>query len=130
MSGAIVPLIAATTRQRQMREEERMTCYNKNDLEGWEFKIVRSQFGSFRNPENIEKLCREEARAGWEMLEKFDDYRIRFKRCLDKRAMDRFAEIDPYRTGYETGLSAVMWIIITITLLGVGLGLFFLAANR
>ena len=77
MSGAIVPIIAAAARQRQMREEEKMTGYNKSDLDGWEFKIVRSSFGSFRSPEKIEKLCREEARAGWEMLEKFDDYRIR-----------------------------------------------------
>ena len=130
MSGAIVPIIAAAARQRQMREEEKMTGYNKSDLEGWEFKIVRSSFGSFRNPEKIEKLCREEARAGWEMLEKFDDYRIRFKRRTDKRATDQFAEIDPYRTGYGSGSGVSVWISIIIAVLLVGLGVYFLAIYR
>jgi hypothetical protein len=130
MSGAIVPIIAAAVKQRQMRKEEKMSAYGKNDLEGWEFKIVRSSFGSFRNPERLEKLCREEARAGWEMLEKFDDYRIRFKRRTDKRAMDQFAEIDPYRTGYDSGTGAGIWIFIILALLIFGLGVFFLALNR
>jgi len=130
MSGAIVPIIAAAARQRQMREEEKMTGYKKSDLTGWEFKIVRSQFGRFHNPENVEKLCSEEARAGWEILEKFDDYRIRFKRRTNKRTMDQFAEIDPYRTGSETGMGAGMWILAIIAMLFVGLGVFFLAVNR
>ena len=130
MSGAIVPLIVVAAQQKRMREEEKMTGYNKSDLDGWEFKIVRSTFGSFSNADKVEKLCREEARAGWEMLEKFDDYRIRFKRRTDKRATDQFAEIDPYRTGYQTGSGAVMWIIVIAALMLIGLGVFFLAVNR
>ena len=64
------------------------------------------------------------------MLEKFDDYRIRFKRRTDKRAMNQFAEIDPYRTGYDSGTGAGIWIFIILALLVFGLGVFFLALNR
>lgn len=89
---------AAAKLAQQMKEEEAMTKYSSEDLEGWEFKIVRSGSGKFRNQEAIQKLCREEALAGWEMLEKFDDYRIRFKRKTDMRAISSHREIDPYRT--------------------------------
>jgi len=45
---AIHAAMAAAARRRQ-EEEEKMTNYNKEDLEGWEFKIVRSNIGRFRN---------------------------------------------------------------------------------
>lgn len=89
---------AAARIAQQRKEEEEMAKYNSDDLNGWEFKIVRSGTGKFKNQEAIQKLCQEEARAGWEMLEKFDDYRIRFKRKTDMRSISSRQEIDPYRT--------------------------------
>ena len=65
-----------------------MTQYGGEDLDGWEFKIVRSATSKFKSPDYVRRLCEEEARAGWEMVEKFDDHRIRFKRRVERRAED------------------------------------------
>jgi hypothetical protein len=97
--GAAAAAIAAAHRKRvQEEEEERMVSYNSNDLDGWEFKIVRANSRRFRNHAAVKQLCEEEAKAGWEMVEKFDDQRIRFKRRVEKRGDDLHLDIDPYRT--------------------------------
>ena len=122
MSGAIVPIITATAvRRRRESEEERMATYNSNDLDGWGFKIVRSSFGKFRSQKAVQKVCEEEARAGWQMLEKFDDSRIRFKRRVEKRSMDPHIEADAYRTSADAVTSSRLQIVIGILLLGAGL---------
>ena len=83
-----------------------MTGYGNEDLEGWEFKIVRASTRRFKGPEVVRQLCEEEGKAGWEILEKFDDCRIRFKRRIERRDQDRYQDIDPYRThiGITTGM--------------------------
>ncbi|HEY1545372.1 MAG TPA: hypothetical protein VGG01_23470 [Xanthobacteraceae bacterium] len=63
------------------QEEELMTPYAPKDLaEGCEFKILRSATGGFRNPEWLRSVLEEEQRAGWTLLEKFDDTRGRATR--------------------------------------------------
>jgi hypothetical protein len=89
---------AAARIAQQQKEEEEMAKYGSEDLNGWEFKIVRSGSGKFRNQQEVQNLCQEEARSGWEMLEKFDDYRIRFKRKTEMRSSDTHQQIDPYRS--------------------------------
>lgn len=121
---------AAAARRRRMleNEEERMTTYDKEDLEGWEFKIVRASTRKFRHREVVQQLCEEEARAGWEMVEKFDNQRIRFKRRIEHRADDRHREIDPYRTqiGMDAGRrQVVLTITLAILFLIVALTMFF-----
>ncbi|MFZ5981536.1 MAG: hypothetical protein ACOYVF_12990 [Candidatus Zixiibacteriota bacterium] len=131
MSGAIVPILAAAAkRKREIQEEELMTGYNKEDMRGWEFKIVRSTFGSFRNPEKVRKLCEDEAAAGWEMLEKFDDYRIRFKRRVEKRSMDPHLNQDPYRSAAGAGSSNIILLLLALSIFLVGLGIFLVTANQ
>jgi hypothetical protein len=86
-----------------------VTEYTRGDVEGdWEFKIVRSNSAAFRKPEVLEKLIEEEAQAGWVMLEKFDDSRVRFKRRRSARARDDFLPegVDPYRTRYGSSFRA------------------------
>ena len=62
---------AAAEAERQRQEEEEMTKYTDADLQGdWEFKIVR-QSGRFQEPEVLQQVCAEEARAGWTLVEKF-----------------------------------------------------------
>jgi hypothetical protein len=105
-------------RQKQQRqksvakqEEESMTQYSAQDLDGFEFKIVRSVMGRFSNYEAVQKLCAEEARAGWEMVEKFDNDRIRFKRRIERRNQDKSLSFDPYRTSVgiaELGVAAIV----------------------
>jgi hypothetical protein len=98
--------------------------YGGSDLEGWEFKIVRSNTKRFRKPEAVRELCAEEAKAGWEMLEKFDDGRIRFKRRVEKRSGDRHLAIDPYRTLVGPGeVQLAMSILGVMALAGLAAGL-------
>jgi hypothetical protein len=103
-SGGIAAAAAAEKRRRALlAEEEEVTQYTQDDLENdWEFKIVRANTPIFRNPKALDKLIEEETRAGWSMLEKLDDSRIRFKRPRSARAKDAYLAggVDPYRTQY------------------------------
>ena len=49
---------------------------------GWEFKVVRAKGQVFQNPAMLRRLCRQEARTGWVLVEKLDSQRVRFKRSL------------------------------------------------
>lgn len=71
-------------------------------LLGWEFKIVRSNRDMFHNPAVLQRLCEEEAEAGWVLLEKLDDRRVRFKRPVALRDLIRAERLpfDPYRSHY------------------------------
>jgi hypothetical protein len=117
--GAVAAAAAEKRRQRLHAEEERMVHYAEGDLEDdWEFKIVRSDTAAFRKPDVLERLIQEEARAGWVMLEKFDDSRIRFKRRRSARARDVLLPegVDPYRTRYGSGVSRqVAMVVVGLT---------------
>lgn len=71
-------------------------------LVGWEFKILRSAQDSFRDPSALKQVLEEESMAGWILLEKLDDRRLRFKRPIAMREVIRgeLLPIDPYRTTY------------------------------
>jgi hypothetical protein len=132
--GGAVAAAAAKRRRMMLAEEEDMARYTQEDLSNdWEFKIVRSESGAFRKPEVLRKLIEEEARAGWVMLEKLDDRRVRFKRPRSARTRDVLLPpgVDPYRTRYgaPTAQYAVLAGIV-IGLVAAGLGvLFFLMAD-
>lgn len=101
--GAAAAHAAKRRRLFAEQEEEEMTNYSNDDLNNnWEFKIVRSETDIFRRPEVFQQLLAEEQIAGWEMVEKLDDRRVRFKRNKDARRRDiRLPEgYDPYRTTY------------------------------
>jgi hypothetical protein len=97
-SGAAAAAAAAEQRRMQ-EEEEEMTPYQSADLnEDWEFKILRSNFRSFGKPERLAEYLAEEAKAGWVLVEKFDDTRLRLKRPTSARRGDAALGFDPYRT--------------------------------
>lgn len=99
------------------QEEEAMTEYTHDDLrEDWEFKIVRSDSGAFRNPGVLNQLVEEEARAGWVLLEKFDDSRVRFKRSRSARSRDAFlpSDVDPYRTRYGAPVTRQALVVAVV----------------
>jgi hypothetical protein len=97
MSGAAAA--AAAAKRRQQQEEEEMTQYTERELqEGWEFKFLRSATGAFRSPERFRKALEEERAAGWILVEKFDDGRIRLKRPASARSSGSGSGADPYRT--------------------------------
>jgi hypothetical protein len=106
--GAAAAAAAAEQQRRQREEEEEMTAYGPGDLDGWEFKILRSATGKFKDSTALRGFLDEEAQNGWELVEKFDDSRIRLKRRVDARERDRGSIVDPYRT----------WVGITPNRLG------------
>jgi hypothetical protein len=120
---------SADAARRRRIEEEEMTNYSNEDLANdWELKIVRSLTAAFRNPAELEKLRQEEAQAGWVMVEKFDNARVRFKRPMRARENDsRLPQgVDPYRTYYGMG-NPIFSLGILLVVFGF-IGLVFLIA--
>ncbi|HNT76331.1 MAG TPA: hypothetical protein PKH77_15055 [Anaerolineae bacterium] len=96
-----------------------MTSYTSEELDSdWEFKILRSIRGDFRRPDLLEQALNEEAANGWVMLEKFDDYRIRFKRLRKDHSnhLEWRGNIDPYRTYFGQSLKDYNTRVITMVL--------------
>ena len=124
--GAAAAAAAAAAKKRREREEEKMTLesYSNKDLDGWEFKIVRTAFGSFGKPDKLKKVCDEEAAAGWELLEKLDNSRLRFKRRTSNRSGDQYRDTDAYRS-YSGSDGSWIAIVITLGLIVAGLAAFF-----
>jgi hypothetical protein len=117
-SAATTGAVIAAHHRQMMAEEERMTTYTGEELdEDWEFKIVRANSAAFRKPDSLRKLLQEEAVAGWTMVEKFDDSRIRFKRPRSAREQDAYLPqgVDPYRTQY--GAAAFLYAVLVIGVL-------------
>jgi hypothetical protein len=115
MSGAHMAVHAAQAAKKKKQEEEEMTRYTEKDLsEDYEFKIVRSATGTFSKRDNVEKVIAEEAAAGWVLVEKFDNERLRFKRPASARRKDAMLPpgIDPYRTTYGVSEAGLAFIII------------------
>src|SRR5258706_9884148 len=99
MSAGAAAAAAAAQARRARDEEEQMTDYKPEDLAaGWEFKILRSATSRFKNPDFLRQTLADEARAGWAMLEKFDNSRVRMKRPVAARSGDARLGSDPYRT--------------------------------
>ncbi len=108
---------AAAEAQRRQQEEEEMTPYSEQDLrDGWEFKILRSATGAFKHPEKLNQALDEEARAGWVMVEKFDNGRVRLKRPASAKRDDATLEFDPYRTTWGTTEGRLALAIVAIVL--------------
>ena len=112
-SAGVAAAAAAARLRAQHEEEERLSAYSSDDLaKGWEFKIVRANTAAFRKPEVMQQVCDEEARSGWELVEKFDDARLRFKRPTAARNIPSPAGIDPYRTTYGISQGRLTAIIL------------------
>jgi hypothetical protein len=91
--------------------------------ENWEFKILRSATGAFKDPDVMQRYLAEEAEAGWTLVEKFDNSRIRLKRPAAARQQDAQRTFDPYRT--RVGISEVgLGLLIAGSILG-GLAVLF-----
>ena len=92
-------------------------------LVGWEFKIVRAKRDLFRNPVVFQQLCEEEAKAGWILLEKLDDRRVRFKRLIALRNILDTKRLphDPYRCHYGSSftLLSVMGAIAALAMIAI-----------
>ncbi len=91
----------------------------------WEFKILRTTGGAFRKPEKLREILDEESRAGWELLEKFDEQRLRLKRRTRARERDYSLDFDPYRTyaGMNPNTLGLLILGVIFGLLVLGAGI-------
>jgi hypothetical protein len=129
MSTGAAAAAAAAAAEMQRQEEEEMTPYGTKDLaEDWEFKILRSNFGTFRNPEKLRAILDQEKRGGWMLVEKFDDQRIRLKRPAGTKVVqgDLADGYDPYRT--TVGASGVLVLTVVGLIFSVFFGVILLFA--
>ncbi len=119
MIDRIVKVYQRNKLRDEHEEEETLLRYESLDQrepqKGWEFKILRASYPAFRDRKTLREVCEEEAQAGWILLEKLDDRRLRFRRPLSARDRDRAAKIDPYRSQY--GLSSEKELAISIGVL-------------
>lgn len=109
-----------------------MTRYSAEELNGsWEFKIMRSATSAFRKPEVLMRVLEVESLGGWELVEKFDDGRLRLKRPVAARRNDATLPkgYKPYQTRYGIGEGRLaLWVMLGIfTATGIVLGLVYLA---
>jgi hypothetical protein len=120
--------VAAARKASEQREEQELTPYSQKDLaENWEFKILRSATNKFRDPLWMHAVLQEEGRAGWTLVEKFDDSRIRLKRPAGAHSSTATLGFDPYRiwVGMSPGRLA-LWIVVgTIVLVAATIGVIF-----
>ena len=124
MAAAGAAAAAAAAQRAVEEEEENMTPYTRGEMdEDWEFKIVRANTGVFSKPAAFNKLIEEEARAGWQHVEKFDNSRVRFKRPRSAHQRDAQlpAGVDPYRVRY--GLSENLFVVLLLGGIFGGVGL-------
>ena len=118
---------AAAAEHRRKWEEEALTAYSQKDLDqDWDFKILHSARGAFKNPERLREVLDEEAQAGWVLVEKFDNSRIRLKRSPDSRRNDFDLSIDPWRSyaGPASNQRDTKIAMLLVCLLAAGVGIF------
>jgi len=104
-----------------MGENVNRTLYPDQDPQ-WEYKIIRARYGEFGDGRQLAEMLRQEARAGWRMVEKHNDAQVRLRRPRRARALDARLppEVDPYRTEYRPShpvhLPQVVYLVACVIL--------------
>lgn len=102
-----------------------MTLMNTDPSGAVEYKIIRSATGGFKDLFKFRAVLDEEARAGWELVEKLDNSRVRLRRSTECRKGDAGLGQDPYRTqvGISDGALAIGIVGGVLLLIGAVLGM-------
>src|SRR5262249_3999078 len=80
-----------------------------------EYKIIRSATGAFKDPAKFRAALEEEARAGWDLVEKLDDSRARLRRSVTWRQKDGELSQDSYRINVGLSPAALaLWLVTGI----------------
>ena len=95
-----------------------------------EFKTLQAQTPLFADTSKMQEILAEESKAGWDILEKEDNYRIKLQRSIDNRSTDANLLTDPYRTtvGVSSVLTYGLTALATMLLVSVILYLAFINA--
>ncbi len=93
-----------------------------------EYKTVQAQTPLFADTDKMREILAEEAKAGWDLLEKEDNYRIKLQRDIENRSNDGNLDIDPYRStvGVSSMLTYGLTALVTILIVS---GILYLAFN-
>src|SRR5450432_1884352 len=97
LSAGAAAAAAEAKRQQDYEEEEEVTPMNSDSSGAVEYKILRSVTNAFRDRARFQSALDEEAKAGWELVEKLDNARVRLRRSIGCRKNDSNLEVDPYR---------------------------------
>ncbi|MFP6753783.1 MAG: hypothetical protein VB855_19010 [Pirellulaceae bacterium] len=102
----VIIMMWSAAQQAQADEEERNPDLDSPG-DGWEYKILRSPRKRFKDLEFQRQVLAEDAEAGWSLLEKFDNTRLRLKRPVSAREHDELLDFDPYRISVTSMLEAI-----------------------
>jgi hypothetical protein len=86
-----------------------------------EFKTMHAQTPLFADSTKMQEVLAVEARAGWDLLEKEDNYRIKLQRDVSYRGNDANLDIDPYMTtvGVSSVLTYGLTALVTIVIVSI-----------
>lgn len=114
-AGAAAAAAAEARRRLQQEEEEEMTYPTPDGPIQYEYKIIRSARAAFKDPHKFRAALEAEAEAGWELVEKFDNSRVRLRRDIRWRDRDASLVVDAYRTYVGiTEEMLTMWIVLVL----------------
>lgn len=86
-----------------------------------EYKVIQSQTPMFSDTAKMHEILDEEAKAGWRLLEKEDNYRLKLQRDISNRANDAGLDIDAYRTsvGVSSTVTKGATALLTVAIVSV-----------
>lgn len=86
-----------------------------------EYKVMQAQTPLFADTKKMHEILDQEAKAGWRLLEKEDNYRIKLQRDISNRDNDKNLDFDAY--GTSVGVSSVVTYtataVVTIAIVSV-----------
>ena len=71
-----------------------------------EYKVIQAQTPLFSDSKKMHEVLDQEAKAGWRLLEKEDNYKIRLQRDVSNRENDENLDFDAYRS--TVGVSSMV----------------------
>jgi 23S rRNA maturation mini-RNase III len=71
-----------------------------------EYKTLQSQTPLFASAAKMHETLEQESKAGWTLLEKEDNYRVKLQRNTSNRDNDKNLDFDAYRS--TVGVSSVL----------------------
>ena len=86
-----------------------------------EYKVIQSQTPMFGDTAKMHEILDEEAKAGWRLLAKEDNYRLKLQRDISNRANDAGLDLDAYRTtvGVSSTVTKGATALLTLAIVSV-----------
>ncbi len=94
-----------------------------------EYKVITSQTPTFSDTAKMQEVLEQEAKAGWRLLEKQDNYKIRLQREISHRENDKTLDVDAYRTTVGVSSTITYGATAVLTIAIVSMILYFMLWN-